>query len=209
MYTRVQRDISMIVSLKIYAFVKIKDQWKLSRWRQLSLRFTLTPALKFFHVDLSSQFVSRWHQLSNSFTLTSALKSFHAYISSQFLSRWRHISNPVMVTSALKSFQGDTSPKIRWRWRQLSSFFTLTSALKCFTLTSALKSFHVDVSPQIISCWRQLSYPFTWPQLYNLHTDIKHHHAWFSNSPSVFHGSSHLLMVNQFPRGKMKNSNFV
>jgi hypothetical protein len=151
MYTRVQRDISMIVSLKIYAFVKIKDQWKLSRWRQLSLRFTLTPALNFFHVDVSSQFVSRWHQLSNSFTLTSALKSFHAYISSQFLSRWRHISNPVMVTSALKSFQGDTSPKIRWRWRQLSSFFHVDVSSQML---------HVDISSQIISRWRQLSNHF-------------------------------------------------
>ena len=132
MYTCVQRDISMIVSLKIYAFVKIKDQWKLSRWRQLSIRFMLTSALKSFHVDVSFQFVSRWHQLSNSFTLTSALKSFQVDVRSQILSRWRHLSNPVTITPALKSFQGDTSPKMRSRWRQLSSPFTFTSALKSF-----------------------------------------------------------------------------
>ena len=137
MYTCVQRDISMIVSLKIYAFVKIKDQRKLSRWRQLSIRFTLTSALKSFHVDVSSQFVSRWHKLSNSFTLTSALKSFHVYNSSQILSRWRQISSPLTLTLALKSFHVYISSQILSRWRQISNHFTLTSALK---------SFHVDVS---------------------------------------------------------------
>jgi len=77
----------MMVSLKMYAFVKIKDNWKHSRWGQLSIRFTLTSALKSFNVDVSSQFASRLHQLSNPFTLTLALNSFHVDIISQIISR--------------------------------------------------------------------------------------------------------------------------
>ena len=158
MYTCVQRDISMIVSLKIYAFVKIKDQRKLSRWRQLSIRFTLTSALKSFHVDVSSQFVSRWHKLSNSFTLTSALKSFHVYNSSQILSRWRQISNHFTLTSDLKSFHADVTSQILSRLRQL---------LNPFRVTPALKFDDVDVSFQVFSRWRQLSNASLWHQLSN------------------------------------------